>query len=161
MNHLTGRKRKAFLLSIEAFVIAILVSGAICLNQTFGNVQPPIVLHEPAMVSVYPIDSRKHAHEVHISRDITYKELVPVIFSTKLTNKDQDYTIDLQDTKVSADKIGTVNSHKLYYVSHLMPGHWCVQTSVYWTPFFTLRERVETSEESCFIVDENSNKSDK
>lgn len=154
IQHLQGIRRKIFLGMIEFTVLSVLVCGLFGIYQTFGNVSAPIVLHDPAIINVYPIDSSKfkHAHEVHITRDVEYKEIVPAVFSTQLINKDLDYTVDLQDTMVASDKIGTVKTHKLYYVSHLPPGKWCVQTSVYWTPVFSTKERVITSDESCFVV---------
>jgi hypothetical protein len=154
----TGRTRKAILYFIELSVVAISIVCIAAAIRTFGNPEPPLILREPAIVTSYPVAGTgfNQAHEVHIVRDITYNSNTPVLLTTELINKDEGYTIDLQDTKITAERFGTFKTHKLYFVSHLVDGNWCIKSTIYWTPTLSLRERSMTTKESCYVVNDDN-----
>ena len=145
--------RCVFLYFIELVVVISSLTILASLYRTLGSTEFPLVLHEPAVVTIQPVlGSNSAFHEVHISRDVTYINDTPVIIETQLINKSSGASLDLQTTKITPEGLGKHKTNKLYYVGHLTSGTWCIKSIMYWTPFLSLRERTLSSKESCFDV---------
>ena len=156
IKNLQGAKKRVFLYFIEITVTLILLTSLAVTYRTFGSLDLPVILHEPAIVNIVELryDRLEMAgYNVTISRDVTWKNIDnPVTFSARLINKDSLFVIDLPRYLVSADELGEFKLKRLYYLSYLNKGNWCLRTTYYWTPTFSLRERAATSAESCFTV---------
>lgn len=156
IKDLSGKSRTAFLYFIETSVLVISILIIFSSYKTFGNISPPIKLNEPAVVTTVElknIHNESVGYEVNISRNITYYEDATVLVSTQLINKDNNYTLDLRDTKITPDVLGTFKTNKLFFVSHILKGNWCMVSTTYWTPSFSLREHSLKTKESCFKVE--------
>ena len=154
--HLRGTARKAFLSIVEVLVVLTLLFVMAIAYTSFCKIAPPIKLHEPAIISAAEIHNHGEViigHEVHISRDVTFFEPVTVNLSTTLTNKENGYSIDLTDTKISSSILGKITSQKIYYVSHLATGEWCMASTAAWRPALSFNTRYINSNESCFKVE--------
>ena len=154
--NLQGVKKQVFLHFIEIMVTITLLSVLAVTYRTFGSLELPVILHEPAIVNIVELRYDKlemAGYNVTISRDVTWKNIDnPVTFSARLINKDSLFIIDLPRYIVSAEELGEFKLKRLYYLSYLNKGNWCLKTTYYWTPSFSLRERATTSAESCFKV---------
>ena len=76
--NLRNVKRQIFLYVIEIVVVFVLLSTLLVIYNTFGALQPPIKLHEPAIVNIISLknsNSEVIGYDVGISRDITYKTI--------------------------------------------------------------------------------------
>lgn len=147
--------RKLIMYTIEVSVVIISILLIVMTYRTFADFKPPIILNELAVVTTVPVasDDMRTAHEVHITQDVTFTDDdASVVINTQLINKDMDASLDLLDTKLATEHRGTFKTHKLHYVSHLAPGHWCIKNTETWTPFLSLRERTIVTPESCFDV---------
>lgn len=153
-SNLRGKGRKAFLYFVELSAVLISIITIATAIRTFGVTEIPVTLLEPTIVSVEQNKNRLDlSHEVHISRTFTYNNSTPTVVTTQLINKDNnDEMVELHDVKISAEHLGTFKTQRLYFVGHLASGNWCVKTTMYWTPFLSLKERNYTSPESCFKV---------
>jgi hypothetical protein len=150
-----GKTRQIFLYLIEALVVVVLSLAMVSAYNTFIHTAAPIKLHDPAIISANEIHQHGtgetiSGHEVHIARDVTFLTPMTIRLETELMNKQSGYSVDLPVTKISSNKLGTITTQKLYYVSHLSTGVWCMQTTALWTPFLSLKEQSIKSEETCF-----------
>lgn len=156
ISHLNGVSRKAFLYFIEVVVVAVSLSFLTMVYRTYGDIPAPIVLHEPAIVTVSNAKNQSGVlvgNELMITREVTYNNNEPTTISTVLINKSDNSIVNLQDIKIAADEIGRFENHRVYFVRHLRHGEWCLKSYVFWTPFLSLRERSAASNESCFSVE--------
>ena len=158
ITKLRGRARQSFLYFIEMTVVTVSLSFLLLTYRTFGDVVEPITIHEPAIIAVSKLSFGESktagGSEVLISRDMTFNSKdTPVTVSTSLINEKSNFSIDLRDARISSPENGRTTLQRLYYVSHLTSGKWCIQTKLFWTPFLSLRERTSTSKKSCFDVE--------
>ncbi len=152
LETLEGAARKSFLIFMEFLAFTISLISLIVIWNTFTEVNPPMSLAEPDVVVSKALPSDDEAKEIKLTRILVANKPYDAKITGEIHMRDTNLRMQLQEANISVKEPGNVRVDRLYFVSHIPNGNWCMETTISWRPFLSLVDHSITTSPSCFWV---------
>ena len=152
LNTLTGTAKNIFLAAVELIAFSLSILILTIAYNTFANIPAPLVLNVPDVVTARHVQSDEDAHEITLIRNLQILRPYEAKITSEIKLKNTILHAQLQDGHVLFNKTGNATIAQLYYISHIPPGEWCLETTITWRPFLSLVEHSVITPPSCFAL---------